>query len=85
MKTNMIASSAIALAAASPRTRARGTHLPLQPRGFVLPYIGHFVAGLPVIGAFQVIAWLQLFTIPLLAASFNTFFEGTPATGRWRS
>lgn len=45
--------------------------LPIAPRGFVLPYFGHFRAKLPIIGSFLFIAWLQVFTIPLLGSSFN--------------
>lgn len=65
----------IAMTSSSPRTRAAGAKLPLQPRGFVLPYSGHFRSAQPVVALFLLIAWLQIFTIPLLAASFNVYFE----------
>ncbi|KAK4543380.1 hypothetical protein LTR36_005523 [Oleoguttula mirabilis] len=74
----------IAMSSESPRSRERGARLPMYPKGFVLPYIGHFRAGLPIAGFFMVVAWLMMFTIPLLAASFNVYFDGAPSTGRWR-
>ncbi|KXS96290.1 hypothetical protein AC578_3877 [Pseudocercospora eumusae] len=55
----------------SPPSRLAGAKLPLVPRGFVLPYFGHFGASLPTIGLFVFIAWLQIWTIPLLGSSFN--------------
>ncbi|WPH00964.1 Hypothetical protein R9X50_00379800 [Acrodontium crateriforme] len=63
--------------------RERGAQLPLYPKGFVLPYFGHFRAGLPVIGIFMVIAWLQIFTVPLLASIFNVYFFSAPGHWRW--
>ncbi|EME87050.1 uncharacterized protein MYCFIDRAFT_49316 [Pseudocercospora fijiensis CIRAD86] len=54
-----------------PPSRLAGAKLPLVPRGFVLPYFGHFGARLPMIGLFVFIAWLQIWTIPLLGSSFN--------------
>ncbi|KXT15539.1 hypothetical protein AC579_6528 [Pseudocercospora musae] len=54
-----------------PPSRLAGARLPLVPRGFVLPYFGHFTARLPIIGLFVFIAWLQIWTIPLLGSSFN--------------
>lgn len=73
----------IAMSSSSPRSRAVGAKLPLQPHGFIFPYFGHFSAGLPIFGIFVFVAWLQLFTIPLLASSFNVYFLGTPSTGKW--
>jgi len=74
----------VAMASESPRSRERAAQLPIYPKGFVLPYIGHFGAGLPLAGFFMVVAWLQIWTIPLLASSFNVYFYGAPTTGRWR-
>ncbi|KAK1813831.1 hypothetical protein LTR12_011810 [Friedmanniomyces endolithicus] len=75
----------IAMASPSSSSRAReaGARLPMVPRGFVLPYFGHFGAGQGVVGFFVVVAWLQLWTIPLLASSFNVYYDGAPGTGRW--
>jgi hypothetical protein len=73
----------IAMASDSPNARAAGAKMPLRPRGFLLPSLIFFKAGQPVIGAFMIIAWLQLFTIPLLASGFNVYFSGPPNTGRW--
>ncbi|KAK0335453.1 hypothetical protein LTR91_006313 [Friedmanniomyces endolithicus] len=75
----------IAMASPSSSSRARiaGARLPMVPRGFVLPYFGHFGAGQGVVGFFVVVAWLQAWTIPLLASSFNVYFDGAPGTGRW--
>ncbi|KAK1060417.1 hypothetical protein LTR74_011858 [Friedmanniomyces endolithicus] len=75
----------IAMASPSSSSRAReaGARLPMVPGGFVLPYFGHFGAGQGVVGFFVVVAWLQLWTIPLLASAFNVYFDGAPGTGRW--
>lgn len=74
----------IAMASASPRARRVGPRLPLVPKGFLLPFFGHFSAGLGVVGSFVLAAWLQIWTIPLLASSFNVFFFGTGSKGQWR-
>jgi hypothetical protein len=76
----------IAMASSTPHTRSEGPDLPLSQQGFILPKMQYFRAGLPVIGTFQLVAWLQLFTIPLLAASFNVYFYSptTPGVGTWR-
>ncbi|KAK0303022.1 hypothetical protein LTR01_008313 [Friedmanniomyces endolithicus] len=74
---------AMASPSSSPRAREAGARLPMVPRGFVLPYFRHFGAGQGVVGFFVVVAWLQLWTIPLLASSFNVYFDGAPGTGRW--
>ena len=68
----------------SSSVRERGARLPLYPKGFVLPFLGHFRAGLPIVGIFMVTAWLQIFTIPLLGSIFNVFFFGDSASGHWR-
>lgn len=73
----------IAMSSNSPRARERGAQLPMYPKGFVLPYFEHFHAGLPLAGLFMLVAWLQIWTIPLLASSFNVHFDGPPSTGRW--
>lgn len=74
----------VAMASEKPKSREHGAQLPIYPTGFVLPYFGHFTAGLPLAGFFMVVAWLQLWTIPLLASSFNVYFYGPPDTGRFR-
>ncbi|TKA31157.1 hypothetical protein B0A54_14291 [Friedmanniomyces endolithicus] len=74
---------AMASPSSSSRAREAGARLPMVPRGFVLPYFGHFGAGQGVVGFFVVVAWLQLWTIPLLASAFNVYFDGAPGTGRW--
>nr|POE90077.1 hypothetical protein CFP56_20544 [Quercus suber] len=73
----------IALASSNARTRQRGAMLPLTPKGFLLPYLGHFRAGQPLIAIFMLVAWLQLWTLPLLASSFNVYFIGPQGTGQW--
>lgn len=55
----------------SPRARRAGQTLPLQPRSFFLPSVKHFGAGMPVIAIFLLVAWAQIFTIPLLGSAFN--------------
>lgn len=66
--------------AASPPSRLAGAKLPLQPRSWLRPYFGHFGARMPVVGTFLLLAWLQIFTIPLLASSFNVHQD---STGTW--
>jgi len=76
----------IAMASSTPLTRSKGSSLPISRTGFILPTLAYryFGAGLPILGAFEKIAWLQIFTLPLLASSFNVYFLGAPNTGNWR-
>ena len=74
----------VAMSSTSPREREAGARLPLQPEGFVLPYFGHFGANMGAMGFFVVIAWLQLFTLPLLASSFNVYYVGASPNGEWK-
>ncbi|GAB7359568.1 hypothetical protein MBLNU230_g6755t1 [Neophaeotheca triangularis] len=74
----------IAMSSDNAHARDNGANLPLCPSGFILPELRHFKARQPVVGLFFVIAWLNLFTIPLLASSFNVYFVGAPDTGRFR-
>ncbi|THW22919.1 hypothetical protein D6D24_00887 [Aureobasidium pullulans] len=71
----------IALASKTTSIRGHGTTLPMYPSGFILPSLVHLRAGQRAIGAFLITSWLTLFTIPLLASSFNVYYRGTP--GRW--
>jgi hypothetical protein len=71
----------IALASKTPATRGYGAILPLYPSSFALPSLTHLRAGQRAIGLFLVASWLALFSIPLLASSFNVYFRGTP--GQW--
>ncbi|KAI5364673.1 hypothetical protein Slin15195_G042120 [Septoria linicola] len=67
---------------ASPPSRFAGAKLPLQPRSMLRPYFGHFGARMPTVGTFLLVAWLQIFTIPLLASSFNVH-QDSSATWHW--
>jgi hypothetical protein len=71
----------IALASKTSSTRGYGAILPLYPSSFALPSLAHLRAGQRAIGVFLLASWLALFTIPLLASSFNVYFRGTP--GQW--
>lgn len=71
----------IALASKTTSMRGHGTTLPLYPSNFVLPSLTHYKAGQRIIGIFMVSSWLAIFTIPLLASSFNVYFRGSP--GHW--
>lgn len=73
----------IALASSNPSVRQQGARLPLAPKGFLLPYFGHLRAGQLVVGVFLLMAWLQIWTLPLLASSFNVYFIGPQGTGQW--
>ena len=74
----------IAISSDSHRSWEEGAKLPLYPKTFLLPYLGHFRAGQSVVGIFMLISWLQIWTIPLLASGFNVYFFGAPSTGIWR-
>ncbi|KAK6435409.1 hypothetical protein LTR95_008405 [Oleoguttula sp. CCFEE 5521] len=74
----------VGLASDVPATREKSLHLPLSHDGFLRPRLEYLRAKMWAVGGFHIIAWLQLFSIPLLASSFNVYFYGTPETGRWR-
>ncbi|OQO00620.1 hypothetical protein B0A48_13110 [Cryoendolithus antarcticus] len=74
----------VGLASDLPATRAKSLHLPLSHDGFLKPRLEYWRAKMWAVGVFQAVAWLQLFSIPLLASSFNVYFYGSPDTGRWR-
>ena len=74
----------IAMSSDSPRSWEEGARLPIYPRTFLLPYIGHFRAQQAIVGFFMVVCWLQIFAVPLLATAFNVYFFGAPNTGIWR-
>ncbi|KAF2485995.1 hypothetical protein BDY17DRAFT_69234 [Neohortaea acidophila] len=69
----------------SERSREEGPLLLLSPKTFFLPYLLHFRAQQPVIAFFMLASWLQIFTIPLIATSFNVRSpnKGAPHTFRW--
>ncbi|KEQ72290.1 hypothetical protein M436DRAFT_17185, partial [Aureobasidium namibiae CBS 147.97] len=71
----------IALASKTSTTRGFGAILPMYPSSFALPSFKHARAGQRAIGIFLIASWLTLFTVPLLASSFNVYFRGTP--GQW--
>jgi hypothetical protein len=73
-----------AMSSEDPRARVQGSRLPLVPKGFVLPYLGHFAARQWEVGCFVLVAWLQLWTVPLLASSFNVHFNGSGSSGKWQ-
>ena len=75
----------IAMAAESSiKSREHGANLPMYPQGFVLPYFGHLKAGQTVVTTFLFLAWLQIFTVPLLATAYNVYYNGAPTSGQWR-
>jgi Protein of unknown function (DUF3433) len=74
----------IGMASPSASSRASSSFLDLYPTQFLLPKLQHFRSGQPIIGACFFIFWLFLFTIPLLASSFNARFYGPAAAGVWR-
>ena len=74
----------IAMASSSEKSREEGPHLPLCPKTFLLPYLGHFKAGQAIPGFFMVASWLQIWSIPLLASSFNVYYFGSGSSAHWR-
>ncbi|KAI5208692.1 hypothetical protein E4T39_01290 [Aureobasidium subglaciale] len=73
----------IALASKTSTLRGHGTTLPMFPSGFALLPLTHLRAGQRAIGAFLLASWFTLFTIPLLASSFNVYFRGNPGSWVW--
>lgn len=75
----------LALSSPSQRTREEGADLPLYQTNFLFPSsLHHFRAGQIVLGFFTLVAWLQVFTLPLLASAFNVYFLGASDAGAWR-
>ena len=74
----------VAISSAHPRAREAGVDLPIHPKTFLLPYLGHFKAKQAVVGIFMLVAWLQIFTLPLLASTYNVYFYGEGDDGQWR-
>lgn len=66
----------IAMASSSTPSRSQAAFLPLYPSHFLLPNVQYFDSRQFVIGAFMLVCWLTLFTIPLLAASFSARWFG---------
>lgn len=58
-------------------------NMKLYPTQFLFPAIEHFGCAQTMIGIFMVVAWLIIFTVPLLASAFNVRFYGTPSNGHW--
>ncbi|KAH7127069.1 hypothetical protein B0J11DRAFT_527125 [Dendryphion nanum] len=73
----------MSLASESPRQRSEAVFLQLYSMQFLLPRFEYFRAGQPIIGAFYVISWLFLWTIPLLASSFNVRYVLDEQAWRW--
>ncbi|KAK0661545.1 hypothetical protein DIS24_g2649 [Lasiodiplodia hormozganensis] len=74
----------MALAADSSKSRSEAVFLDLYPTQFLYPTLQHFRAGQPLIGAFFIISWIFLFTIPLLGSAYNVRFYGDLRNGTWR-
>ncbi|OCL04820.1 hypothetical protein AOQ84DRAFT_225530 [Glonium stellatum] len=73
----------IGMASDSPHPRTESVFLELYPTQFLLPRLEHFRAGQPLIGVCYVIFWLFLWTIPLLASSFNVRYDHNTSQWRW--
>lgn len=75
----------LALSSSSQRTRDEGADLQIYQTNFTFPTaFQHFRAGQTMLGLFAFVAWLQIFTLPLLASAFNVYFLGSPEQGEWR-
>jgi hypothetical protein len=73
----------ISMASGSTQQRAEAPFLELYPMQFLLPKLEHFRAGQPVVGAFYVLSWLFLWSIPLLASSFNVRYNLVEREWNW--
>jgi hypothetical protein len=75
----------LALSSPTQNTRDEGADLPLYQTNFLVPTsLQHFRAGQTMLGVFTLVAWLQVFTLPLLASAFNVYYLGSPEQGDWR-
>jgi Protein of unknown function (DUF3433) len=74
----------MAMAANSTVSRSQAAFIKLYPSQFIYPNIQYFRSGQVFIGAFMLVCWLFLFTVPLLASSFNVRWVGDPSIGEWR-
>ncbi|KAL1634539.1 hypothetical protein SLS56_002232 [Neofusicoccum ribis] len=74
----------MALASDASKSRSEGVFLDLYPTQFLYPTVQHFRAGQPFIGGFFIIAWIFLFTIPLLGSAYNVRFFPSLDNGTWR-
>lgn len=75
----------LALSSPAQSTRDEGADLPLYQTNFLVPScLQHFRAGQTMLGVFALVAWLQVFTLPLLASAFNVYYLGSPEQGDWR-
>lgn len=73
----------IALASENAKSRSRGALLPIYPSGFALPTFAHLQAGQAPVTIFLFVSWLSIFTIPLLATSFNVYHVNNPSRWTW--
>ncbi|KAF1807938.1 hypothetical protein P152DRAFT_510104 [Eremomyces bilateralis CBS 781.70] len=76
----------IALSSPSRKARTKAVFLDLAAKQFLIPSraFRQFRAGQPVLGVCMILLWLQIFTIPLLASSYNVKFFGPVDGGVWR-
>lgn len=75
----------LALSSQTQHTRDEGADLPLYQTNFLVPSsFQHFRAGQTMLGVFALVAWLQVFTLPLLASAFNVYYLGAAEQGDWR-
>ncbi|KAF2752062.1 hypothetical protein M011DRAFT_516435 [Sporormia fimetaria CBS 119925] len=65
----------VSLASGSRQQRSQALFLNMFPMQFLFPKLEYFRAGQPLVGIFFVARWLFLWTIPLLASSFNVRYE----------
>ncbi|KAE9983069.1 hypothetical protein EG328_010306 [Venturia inaequalis] len=73
----------MAMASQSTRSRSEASFLDLYPTGFLLPNTQHFRVDQPIIGACFLIFWLFLFSVPLLASTFNVRYYTEFPAWRW--
>lgn len=73
----------MAMASQSTKSRSQASFLDLYPTDFLLPKIQHFRADQPIIGACLLVFWLFLFSVPLLASTFNVRYSTELSAWRW--
>lgn len=73
----------LSLASGSSRERSEAPFLELYPMQFLLPKLEYFKAGQPLVGTFYVASWLFLWSIPLLASSFNVRYSVADREWNW--
>ncbi|KAF2273675.1 uncharacterized protein EI97DRAFT_460864 [Westerdykella ornata] len=73
----------VSMASGSAKQHSEAVFLELYPTQFLFPKFEHFKAGQPLVGSFYLVSWLFIWTIPLLASSFNVRYSTEEGVWKW--